>query len=87
MTYFGLTVEHDLEVVAVAHSQLLAKNGDLAVTAISDKNRALSWPNHYGRIFALVNEALSDMLVDVQLTVVTEVDCKVFAIELTWRPE
>ena len=73
--------------MTIAHPQLLTKNGNLAITAISDKNRALCWPDHYGGIIALIDEALSDMLVDVQLTIVAEIYCKIFAIKLTRGPK
>ena len=85
-TYLCMTVEHDLNVVTVAHAQLLAKDGNLTVATVSDEDRALCRSDHDLRVLTLVDEALSDMLVHVQLTIVTVINCKIFPVKLTGGP-
>ena len=75
-----MTVEHDLNIMAVTHAQLLAKDCNLTVATVSDENRALSWTDHDLRVLALVDKALSDVLMHVQLTIVTVINCKVFPV-------
>ena len=38
-TYLGLGVEHDLQVVAITHAQLLTEDGELGVAAVTDEDR------------------------------------------------
>ena len=79
-TYLCMTVEHDLNVMTVAHAQLLAEDCNLTVATVSDENRALCWTDHDFRVLALIDKALSDVLMHVQLTIVTEINCKVFPV-------
>ena len=64
-----MRVEHNLEVMAIAHSQLLAEEGDLAVIAVPDEDRALRRPDNYLRALTLVHEALRNVVMDVELAV------------------
>ena len=81
--WLSLRVKHDLYVVTVAHSQLLAEDGDLAISAVPNEYRTLRRSDHDLRILALVYEALGDVLVNVQLAIVAEANGKVFSIQLT----
>ena len=84
-TYFSLTVKHDLDVVAISHPELLAEDSDLAVGTISNEDWAFCRSDHDLWILTLVDEALGDMLMHVQLAIVTVVDLEVFAVDFTRR--
>ena len=68
--------------MTVPHAELLAENGEFTVTTVTDENGALGGADHDLRILTLVDEALCDVIVHVELALVTKIDCKVLPVEL-----
>ena len=73
-------VKHDDTIWTVSHSQLLGKDDKGAILAVSNEDRTFRWPDHYFWSFTLVDEALCDMLMDIELAIVTEANLEVFTI-------
>ena len=70
--------------MAVSHAQLLAKDYECAIRAVSDKRARLARTEHSLSALALVDIRLSDLIMQVQLTVVTHLNLECGASHLSW---
>ena len=63
---FGLGVEHDLDVVAVAEAELFAVYDEFAVSAVADENTAHAGAKDNFTVLTLVDFALGNLILQIQ---------------------
>ena len=83
MTYLSMRVKHHSDIVTISHSQLLTKDWNYAIRAVSEKNRTFGRPDYHIIILTLINNALSRVVMHVELAIVAISNAEVFSIELT----
>ena len=73
--------------MAITHAELLTEDGKLGVAAVTDEDRRLGRTDHNRATLTLVNEYLSDMVMNVELAVVAVINGEVFSIQFAWYSE
>lgn len=84
VTYIIHGIEHNLDIFTISHTKLLSKYHESTVLAISDKDWTFGGTDHDLWILTLVDKALSDMLMDVELAIGAVPNLEVFSIKFTW---
>ena len=79
-----LRVKHHAAIMAISHAQLLTKDYESAIRAVSDECARLARTEHSLSTLALIDIRLSDLIMQVKLTVVTHLNLECRASHLTW---